>query len=180
MTAQPTPRQSAQTLAAFVDTLLPGDDLFPPASLAGVQELLADRLRERSGAAAIVALVERLDQFCGDGLHFAQATPEERATAISRLESEAPDLFAFLYAATCYAYYASPLVTAAIRLLGHEYNEAPQPDGYALPRFDFTPGVNVPFAPKGFYKPTEDIERVDLSSLAGLALPVSGAEEEHA
>ncbi|MER3486551.1 MAG: hypothetical protein C4345_11875 [Chloroflexota bacterium] len=71
-------------------------------------------------------------------------------------------------------------MTAAIRLLGHEYNEAPQPDGYTLPRFDFTPGVNVPFAPKGLYKATEHIERVDLSPLAGLNLPVSGAQEEQA
>lgn len=180
MTGQPTPRHMAQTLAAFVDTLLPGDDLFPPASLAGVQELLADRLRERSGVSAVVALVEWLDQFCGDTRYFAQATPEERAAAVSRLELEAPDLFTFAYAATCYAYYASPLVTAAIRLLGHEYNEAPQPDGYTLPRFDFTPGVNVPFAPKGFYKATEHIKRVDLASLASLALPVSSTEEEHA
>jgi hypothetical protein len=180
MTEQPSPRHVAQTLAAFVDTLLPGDDVFPPASLAGAQELLADRLRERYGASAVFGLVKRLDEFCEDDQHFAQATPDQRVTVVRRLESEAPDLFAFVYAAACYAYYASPLVTAAIRTLGHEYNEAPQPDGYVLPAFDFTPGVNVPFAPKGTYKMTGTIERVDLSSLSALNLPVAGAEEEGA
>ena len=63
---------------------------------------------------------------------------------------------------------------AAIRALGHDYNDAPQPNGYVLPLFDFTPGVNVPMNPKGTFKWTDWIEPVDISSLADLNLPVKG------
>lgn len=178
MSARPpvSPRHAAQALAAFVDTLLPGDDVFPPASETGAQALLADRLRARHGASAVFDLVSDLDRLAASG-SFGAATIEQREEAVRRLESEAPDRFAFLYAATCYAYYASPFVTAAIRSLGHAYNEAPQPDGYDLPKFDFTPGINVPFAPKGTYKATWAIERVDLSSLTDLHLPVARPQE---
>jgi hypothetical protein len=165
-----TPAATAATLAAFVDVLLPGDDLFPPASTVGAQALLAERIRQRYGPSGVAEAVAALSP---DG-SFAAATLEERADAVSRLETERPVLFAFLYTATCFSYYQHPAVIEAIRALGHDYKDAPQPEGYALPRFDFAPGVNVPMNPKGRFKWTEFIEPVDLSGLADLDLPVKG------
>ncbi|HEY7030414.1 MAG TPA: hypothetical protein VH482_03755 [Thermomicrobiales bacterium] len=157
-----TPATIASTLAALVDLLLPGDDLFPPASATGAQALLAERIRQRFGPSGVADVVARLS---ADG---------ELADAVGRLERDDPALFAFLYAATCFAYYQNPAVTAAIRELDHDYNDSPQPDGYAMPRFDFTPGVNVPMNPRGTFKWTDWLEPVDISGLAHLYLPVKG------
>jgi hypothetical protein len=151
---------TATTLAAFVDVLLPGDELFPPASAVGAHGLLAERIRQRLGANGVAEVAARL------------TTGEELPNAIARLERDDPTLFAFLYAATCFAYYQSPAVIAAIRALGHDYNDAPQPNGYEMPRFDFTPGVNVPMNPRGTFKWTDWLEPVDISGLAHLDLPV--------
>jgi hypothetical protein len=155
-----TPAATAATLAALVDLLLPGDDLFPPASTVGAQALLAERIRQRFGPAGVADVVARL------------TTDAELPDALVRLELDDPVLFAFLYSATCFAYYQSPTVIAAIRALGHDYNDAPQPDGYAMSRFDFTPGINVPMNPRGTFKWTDWLEPVDISSLAHLNLPV--------
>jgi hypothetical protein len=69
------------------------------------------------------------------------------------------------------AYYATPPVIEAIRLDGHIYNDAPQPLGYDLTPFSFTPGVDVPLNPKGSFKWTFQMERIDLSGLDDLELP---------
>lgn len=155
-----TPPAIAATLAALVDLLLPGDDLFPPASAVGAQALLAERIRQRFGPAGVADVFTRL------------TSNGDIAGALVCLEIDDPVLFAFLYAATCFAYYQSPAVIAAIRALGHDYNDSPQPDGYAMPVFDFTPGVNVPMNPRGTFKWTDGIEPVDISGLAHLNLPV--------
>jgi hypothetical protein len=153
-----TPATQAATLAAFVDALLPGDGLFPAASAVGAQAMLAERIRQRFGGVA-----EVVTRLTGEG---------EMAEAIVRLERDDPELIAFLYAATCFAYYQSPAVIAAIRALGHDYKDAPQPEGYEMPRFDFTPGINVPMNPRGTYTWTDWLEPVDISGLAHLNLPV--------
>ena len=70
------------------------------------------------------------------------------------------------------AYYASPPVIAAIRAMGHEYNDAPLPLGYTLRQFDPTPGIDAPRTPHGTYKRTDEIVPVDTSTLAELDLPV--------
>jgi hypothetical protein len=157
-----TPAATAATLAAFVDLLLPGDDLFPPASTVGIQAMLAERIRQRFGGDGVAEIVTRLTK------------GEELAEAVARLEGDEPALFAFLYSATCFAYYQSPAVIAAIRGLGHDYKDAPQPEGYEMPRFDFTPGINVPMNPRGTFKWTDWLEPVDISGLAHLNLPVKG------
>src|SRR5262249_21310755 len=54
------PAATASTLAALVDLLLPGDDLFPPASAVGAQALLAERIRQRFGPTGVVDVVARL------------------------------------------------------------------------------------------------------------------------
>jgi hypothetical protein len=165
-----TPGIIASTLAAFVDILLPGDDHFPPASTVGAQALLAERIRQRYGPEGVAEAAAAL---AASG-SFADATPEQRVETVARFEIEQPEQFAFLYAATCFSYYQSPVVIAAIRTLGYDYNDAPQPEGYDMPRFDFTPGVNVPMYPKGTFKWTDWIEPVEISGLAELNLPVKG------
>ena len=79
-----------------------------------------------------------------------------------------PDHFDVFRTVAYYAYYQNPVVIAAIRVLGHDYNDAPQPRGYVLPPFDPTPGVDVPVAPRGWYKRTEDVARLDVSGLSVL------------
>ena len=54
------PHMVSTTLAAFVDTLIPGDDLFPPASAVGVHGWLSETLHAVHGPASIDALVAAL------------------------------------------------------------------------------------------------------------------------
>jgi hypothetical protein len=162
------PAATASILAALVDLLLPGDDLFPPASAVGAQALLAERIRQRFGPTGVADVVARL------------TTDSELAAAAVRLERDDPVLFAFLYAATCFAYYQGPAVIAAVRALGHEYNDSPQPDGYEMPLFDFTPGANVPMNPRGTFKWSDWIEPVDISTLTHLNLPIKNASNTRA
>ncbi len=163
------PGEAAATLAAFVDALIPGDGHFPPASTVGAQALLADRLRDRLGPEGVASVLERLRIECGS---FADASAEARRDAVARFAAEAPDLFAFARMAVYLGYYASPAVAAAIRALGHDYNDAPQPRGYPLPPFDPTPGADIPAQPRGFYKATADVAPIDPAALAALAAEV--------
>jgi hypothetical protein len=87
------------------------------------------------------------------------------------LEQSRPELFRLLRFATYLAYYESPVVIAALRRLGHDYNDAPQPLGYAMAPFD--PVRHLPQSPRGSYKATESIVRLDTSSLDDLDPPVS-------
>jgi hypothetical protein len=160
------PTEAAAILAAFVDALIPGDDLFPPASTVGVQAMLADRLRDRVGPEGAPTLVRWLQTGVAD---FATAPTATRLEAVARLEREAPDLFAMARMATYLGYYATPTVTTAIRVLGHDYNDAPQPRGYPLAPFDPTPGADVPAVPRGAYKRTEEMAPLDPAALAALA-----------
>jgi hypothetical protein len=143
---------------ALVDVLIPGDDLFPPASSAGTHHWLLDKLREFQGSAAIDELVDALEI---DGTSFADASHEAQVEAVRQLEADQPARFDFVRTATYYGYYQSPLVVRAIRRLGHAYNDAPQPAGYALEPFD--PKIHLPNEPRGRYIPTSQVRRVDLS-----------------
>jgi hypothetical protein len=162
-----TPGEIAQTLALFVDVLIPGDDLFPPASVAGTQGLSAERLRWRYGDGVPAELAARLN----DGESFIDASPERRIEIVAAFERDDPVFFGNVYAVVNYSYYQQPVVVSAIQALGHEYRANPQPDGYILPPHSMTPGVDVPLAPKGFYKWTEAVERLPETALAGLPLP---------
>jgi Gluconate 2-dehydrogenase subunit 3 len=168
MAAEPSPKAIADTLAAFVNTLLPGDDLFPSASSTGTQAGLADRMR---AARPPVAFADFCESLTLQGRSFSDLTYEERVSAVANLESDNPQFFSFLRMATVLAYYATPTVIEAIRALGHDYNDAPQPEGYDLPKFAFVPGVDIPMNPKGFFKWTFMMEPIDISSLADLDLP---------
>jgi hypothetical protein len=154
----PDPRVIASTIAAFADAILPGDDLFPSAVAVGAHGVMSARLRERLGADAPARLAAALAALGG---------LDDAAAAAARLEAEEPRLFDTARAFLTFAYYESPAVIAAIRALGHDYNDAPQPDGYALRPLEA--GRDAPAVPRGRYVATADVTRVDLSGLDFLA-----------
>jgi hypothetical protein len=162
------PVELAECFAAVCDALLPGDGNYPSASLTGAHGIVADRLRARYGAQIIEQLASDLTV---DGRAYLDHDDDGRAAALSMLQAAKPDFFAYLLAAAYLAYYATPPVIEAIRLDGHIYNDAPQPLGYELTPFSFTPGIDVPLDPKGSFKWTFQMERIDISSLADLELP---------
>ena len=163
-----TPGESAEMMAAVCDALLPGDELFPRASVTGTQAVVASRLRERYGGVIFDNLAQDL---AVEGRAFVELDEDEKVAALQKLEEEKPEFFGYLLMAAYLAYYATPPVIEAIRLDGHIYNDAPQPLGYDLKRFSFTPGVDLPLVPRGSFKWTFMMERIDISSLADLDLP---------
>jgi hypothetical protein len=160
------PAAIAAALTAFVDVLIPGDADFPPASAAGTHGIVFNRVRQQLGNAAFARIAAALD----GGESFADASPEHQVAVVAELEQNDPDLFAFLRFATYFAYYETPPVIAALQRLGHDYHDSPQPLGYELPPFDRT--KHLPAVPRGSYKGTAEITRLDLSALADLDLPV--------
>ena len=167
----PTPNDVASMLMAFVDVLIPGDDLFPSASVAGTHGLVADKVRALKGGEALAALTEALTR---DGVRLSAQLPNQRIESVRRFEETRPTEFAFVRNVTYYMYYQSPMVTAAIRALGHDYNDAPQPFGYPMGPFDPTLGVDLPSTPKGAYKRTDEVTRIDVSGLAVLHSSAGG------
>jgi hypothetical protein len=141
-------------IAAFVDALLPGDEVFPPASAVGAHGVLMMRLRETVGAGAPEALAAAF---------LARGGVEAPGAAAASMEAEEPALFEAALTVLYYAYYETPAVIATIRSLGHVYNDAPQPDGYAMRPFD--PALDLPGEKRGQFIPTDAVSRVDLSAL---------------
>ena len=154
----PPPADLGAALARFADALLPGDDLFPPASAVGSHGVVAERLRERAGPDTPDMLARAL--VVRGGL-------DDPTRAAALLEAEEPTLFALAQMILTYSYYEAPAVIAAIRALGHVYNEAPQPNGYALRPFDAA--RDTPAVPRGRYLGTNEITRVDLAGLREMA-----------
>ena len=162
------PIESAELMAAVCDALLPGDGNYPSASVTGTQAVVANRLRERYGGVIFANLAQDL---AVEGRGFVELSDDEKVAALQRLEAEKPEFFGYLLSAAYLAYYATPPVIEAIRLDGHIYNDAPQPLGYELTPFSFTPGVDLPMVPRGSFKWTDMMERIDISGLADLDLP---------
>jgi len=162
------PTESAKMMAAVCDALLPGDGLFPKASLTGTQAVVANRLGERYGGVIFANLSEDLTV---ERRGFTELSNEERVAALRKLATEKPEFFGYLLTAAYLAYYATPPVIEAIRLDGHIYNDAPQPLGYELKPFSFTPGLDLPLVPRGWFKWTDMVQRIDIVSLAELDLP---------
>lgn len=146
----PTP-EVVQRFAALADLLVPGDDDFPAPSTTDAPALILDRFLGRAGENGVRLLVERV--FPID------------VTGLRKLELEEPMLFFELRYATFFSYYQQPSVIEALQRLGHDYHAAPQPLGYDLEPFDARPGHDLPANPRGSYKPTDRIERIDVSSL---------------
>ncbi|MCA9878552.1 MAG: hypothetical protein KC442_12245 [Thermomicrobiales bacterium] len=163
MSGGPYPAQ-ARELALLVDVLIPGDDLFPPASAAGAQGLLADRLRERLGLDGVDQVLAALATAAGGSL--ADLEAKAQVAAVTRFQEQEPALFALMLNTLYYSYYQLPLVVQAIRALGIVYNDAPLPLGYDLPPFEPIPGVTMPSEPRGFYFATDEVKRIDWAPAA--------------
>jgi hypothetical protein len=147
-------------LAALVDTLIPGDHEFPPASAVGAQAKLADRLIVMRDAAALAELCAILNG-CGGPL--AALDSAGRAAVLGRFERERPEQFLQLRNLAYLSYYDCPAAHEAIRALGFTYHAAPLPEGYEVGRFD--PATDMPRHARGGYVRTEKVRRVDLSQL---------------
>jgi hypothetical protein len=149
------PDELARGLAGFADAIFPGDGLFPSASAAGAHGVMAARLAERAGRDVPARLGRAFLERVKDG---------DLPAVAARLQAEEPALFEIARTFLTFAYYEAPSVIAAIRALGHVYNDAPQPNGYALRPFD--PAREAPSPPRGAYVRTEDVVRVDLTGIA--------------
>ena len=160
-----TPDEIARTLEAFVDVLIPGDADFPSASAAGTHGLVAERIRAAQGSEGLVALAQSLDA-SGPFL------TGDRIAAVAEFERTDSVRFFFARFATYFAYYQTPSVILALQRLGHDYNDAPQPLGYAMKPYDIE--RQTPAHGRGTYKKTDEITLLDLSSLTDLNLPVKG------
>ena len=156
------PAAIAAMLRELVDVLLPGDGRFPAASDAGTHGVVADRLVAQSGEAALDDVAETIEA-CGGPLGPLGAT--ERQDVVRRFEADHPEQFETLRMITYLAYYESPAVVRAVRSLGHVYNDAPQPAGYAMAPFDETDPHQAPAHRRGHYVRTEDVTRLDLLPL---------------
>jgi len=154
----------AQTFARLVDILIPGDADFPSASAAGVHGLAMDRIRQRLGSGGL----EKMAIALGGAQEFLRRDDTQRVEAVKRLERDEPALFHEVRFCTYFSYYESPVVVGVLQQLGHDYNDAPQPLGYAMQSFDATSGAGLPRTPRGSYKKTAEITRVDISLLPGL------------
>ena len=138
-------------------TLLPGGAGFPAALDTGMAETLIERLRGLSAewpANLLAALTYGRP---------APTTANAWQAAASRLEAVEPKLFAD-FRKYCYlTYYEQPAVIAAIRALGFRYNDAPLPQGY--PDEPFDPARDAPPQPRGGWRQTHEVRRVDLDGL---------------
>ncbi len=131
------------TLGLFLDTLLPGDDLFPAATTSGMLALTRTRLAwlAEPFAAALAA----------------------RGGDIAAVESAEPALFDAVRKIAYLTYYEQPAVIAAIRSLGFIYNDTPLPEGYPAEQFD--PATDLPRHGRGHWIATDQVTRVDLSAI---------------
>ena len=103
------------TVAELAAALLPGGAGFPGGCATGMVAVLQGRLD--------AAVLDRV-----------------AATAdAAGLEAGEPRVFAEARKQAYLAYYEEPLVIAAIRALGHPYNDAPLPDGYPDDSVDQAP-----------------------------------------
>lgn len=95
------------TLEGLVGALLPGGAGFPGGCATGMVGVLAGRLE--------AGVLGRVLAFKGDA---------------GGLETEESLVFGEVRKQAYMAYYEEPAVIAAIRALGHPYNDAPLPEGY--------------------------------------------------
>jgi hypothetical protein len=146
----------AAELAALVDTMIPGDELFPSAAAVGTHGLVGPRLRQLLGRDGLARLSATLGPL-------AALDRAGREAAVGRLEKADPELFGIVQMTIYLSYYEQPAVVAAVRAMGHDYNDAPQPDGYALPPFD--PDLDLPRRPRGAFVATAEVRRLDLTTL---------------
>ena len=156
------PAEIAAMLRELVDVLLSGNERFPAASDAGTHGVVADRLVAQLGETALDDLAQTVEA-CGGPL--GPLGEAERQDVVQRFEADYPEQFETLRMIVYLAYYESPAVVRAVRSLGHVYNDAPQPAGYAMAPFDEDDPLQAPAHRRGHYIKTEDVARLDLTPL---------------
>jgi hypothetical protein len=117
---------SGPSLAAVLDTLLPGDADWP----AGGTLDLAATVETDVGADALRALLDRLPR------DFAAGDADRREAVLRAIESDLPEVFARLVDAAYLAYYTAPRVRTVIERMTGYAARPPQPLGYELEPFD--------------------------------------------
>ena len=149
-------------LALLVDTLLPGDELFPPATAVDVHTLLASRLEELRGALALPELAAAIADAGGP---LGALDVAGRRAAAAKIQRRHAALFDDVLRVVFLAYYESPIVQDAIRALGFTYHAHPLPGGYKELVGRFDPAADAPTHGRGRYKRTEEVRRVSLDGL---------------
>lgn len=111
-------------LAAVIDTLLPGDEVLPNGTRAGV--------KPSSIAGGHLDLLDAIAVRAGSAETFVKLDASARATLIHAVEHERPDSFRALLVLVLTDYYESAAVLAA---LGWR-SEPPQPTGHGISSAD--------------------------------------------
>lgn len=124
-----------QAIEHLMRALLPGGAGFPPADATGAR-LLAARLHH---AGVTLPGIEP------------PTDAAEWTDVAAKWERDDPKMFGEFRKYAYLTYYEQPGVIAAIRALGHPYNDSPLPDGY--PGETFLPGRDAPRAKRGHWNP---------------------------
>jgi len=107
-------------LAAVIDTLLPGDDVLPSGTAAGIPPLGVIKAHR--------SILEAIAMQAGGIAAFVKADEPARAAVLQQVERTASDAFRVLVVALSSDYYESaPVLTALDWRL-----EAPQPAGHSI------------------------------------------------
>lgn len=131
-------------LNALLDTLLPGDGSFPPASATTTAARLLGHDRFAPTLPAI------LDALPAD---FRILDTQARTALLTQVEQTRPAAFHAFVTGVYSLYYTDPAVAEAIaRQTGYQ-TRPPQPQGYALEPFD-PAMVAIPAARAPHYRPT--------------------------
>lgn len=138
----------------LAETLLPGGAGFPSFAATNSGEVMLRRLRTELPEQLVATLRAR---------GAPPATVSEWTETASHLEAIEPALFTEFRKQAYLAYYEQPPVIAAIRTLGHPYNDAPLPDGYPTEPFDAA--RDAPRHGRGRWIDTDDVRQADLTAL---------------
>lgn len=144
----------ADVALMLAETLLPGGAGFPAFAATGAGSTMLGRLPADLPAQMLAAVAAR------------GAPPVDPAGWIgtaARLEAVEPALFTEFRKQAYFAYYEQPEVIAAIRAMGHPYNDAPLPDGYPTAPFD--PAHDTPRHGRGRWVDTEEVRPMDVTGL---------------
>lgn len=155
----------AAFVAALIDTLIPGDGDFPSASEADVAPLVAARAKEMQGPAFLAGLRRALDR---DGAPFADAEEAERVARLAAHEGAKPSDVQAVCVVLYLSYYGAASVKAAIRRMGLQYPDAPQPDGYRMSAFNPDDPLEAPTHRRGHFVATDAVTRVSTDGLGDL------------
>ena len=156
-------------LCAAADTMIPSGNGFPAPSEVEIVNFCARYVTPAdhelkffplAAEAEFKAQVDELGQAFVDG---SASERTERLTALEDADTEDGGFFTQLRALVYYGYYASPVVTEAIRQnlpAARDYHGPPQPYGYLGKVEPWPEGAWE--NPNGGYLATEDIVRIDI------------------